>query len=167
MESSKFGNTFENKEQLKVETKILSTDELLEIIYKGTSLLQDTRFLPLEEGGVFKYFYPRDVTVISRFPSKKLFPIAYEAGKVVGLSELEQDPKNTQNFWIKFVSVDPVYQGKGYASKLLRQIFQFAKDNGYTLEPSYYSEQGLEKLKSVIEKLSTETGVNILNQHAS
>ncbi len=165
MESPKFGNTFENKEQIKVETKILSADDLLEMIYKGTSLPQDMRFLPLEEGGVFKYFYPRDVTGISRFPSKKLFPVIYEADKVVGLSELEQDPKNAQNFWIKFVSVDLLYQGQGYASKLLKQIFQFAKDNGYTLEPSFYSEQGLEKLKSVIEKLSIETGVNLVNHN--
>ena len=103
MESPKFENTFENKEQIKVETKILSADELLEIIYKGTSLPQDSRFLPLGEGGVFKYFYPRDVAGISRFPSKKLFPVAYEADKIVGLSELEQDPKDIQNFWIKFV----------------------------------------------------------------
>ena len=51
MESLKFGNTFENKEQVKVETKVLSAEELLEMIYKGTSLPQDTRFLPLEEGG--------------------------------------------------------------------------------------------------------------------
>ena len=164
MESPKFGNTFENKEQIKMQTKILSTDELLELIYKGMSLPQDTRFLPLEEGGVFKYFYPRDVAGISRFPSKKLFPVAYEAGKVVGLSELEQDPQDTQNFWIKFVSVDPTYQGKGYASKLLRQIFQFAKDNSYSLEPSFYSEQGLEKLKTVIEKLSVEMGVVLVKR---
>jgi len=163
MESPKSGDTFENKEQIKAETKILSADELLEIIYKGDSLPQDTRFLPLEDGGVFKYFYPGEVAGISS--SKKLFPVVREADKVVGLSELEQDPKDAQNFWIKFVSVDPEYQGKGYASELLRQIFQFAKDNGYTLEPSYYSEQGLEKLKSVIEKLSAETGVNLVNRY--
>jgi len=167
MESLKSGDTFEDKEQVKVETKILSADELLEIIYKGNSLPQDTRFLPLEEGGVFKYFYPRDVVEIDGSSSKKLFPVICEAGKIVGLSELEQDPKNAQNFWIKFVSVDPEYQSRGYASELLRQIFQFAKDNGYTLEPSYYSEQGLEKLKSVIEKLSAETGVNLVNRRNS
>lgn len=167
MEQLKFGNTFENKEQLKVETKILSEDELLEIIYKGASFPQNIRFLPLEGGGVFKYFSSKDITSISRLPSKKLFPVVCEAGKVVGLSELEQDPKDTQNFWIKFVSVDPAYQGKGYASKLLREIFQFAKDNGYTLELSFYSEQGLEKLKSVIETLSIETGVNITNRQNS
>ena len=165
MESPKFGNTFENKEQIKKESEILSADELLEIIYKGASLLQDTRFLPMDEGGVFKYFYPRDVTGISRFPSKKLFPVAYEGDKVVGLSELEQDPKDTQNFWIKFVSVDPKYQNKGYASELLRQIFQFAKDNRYTLQPSFYSGQGLEKLKKVIEKLSVEMGVDLVGSH--
>ena len=165
MESPKFRNTFENKEQIKKESEILSADELLEIIYKGASLLQDTRFLPMDEGGVFKYFYPRDVTGISRFPSKKLFPVAYEGDKVVGLSELEQDPKDTQNFWIKFVSVDPKYQNKGYASELLRQIFQFAKDNRYTLQPSFYSGQGLEKLKKVIEKLSVEMGVDLVGSH--
>lgn len=165
MESSRFGTTFENKEQIKVETKVLSTDELLEMIYKGTSFPQDARFLSAEEGGVFMYFSPSDVISISRFPSKKLFPIVYEADKVVGLSELEQDPKDAQNFWIKFVSIDQAYQDKGYASKLLRQIFQFAKDNGYTLEPSFYSKQGLEKLKNVIEKLSVETGVNLVNRH--
>jgi GNAT superfamily N-acetyltransferase len=163
MESPKFEGTLENKEQLKTEVKIFSLDELLELIYKGESLPQDSRFLSEEEGGVFKYFSLRDAMGISRFPSKKFFPVAYEEGKVVGLSELEQDPKNAQNFWIKFVSVDPTYQGKGYASLLLKKIFQFAKENGYTLGPSFYSEQGLEKLKRVIERLSSETGVNLVS----
>jgi GNAT superfamily N-acetyltransferase len=95
--------------------------------------------------------------------SKKKFPAVFEADKIVGLSELEQDPKNTKNFWIKFISVDPTYQNKKHASILLKQIFQFAKDNDYTLEPSIYSEEGLEKLKSVVERLSLETGVTIIN----
>ncbi len=156
---------FENDEQVKAEVKILSLDDLVEMIYKGTSLPQDTRFLPIERGGVFKYFSLGDTTNINKLPSKKLFPVVYEAGKIVGLSELEQDPKDLENFWIKFVSVDPEYQNKGYASKLLRQIFQFAKDNGYSLKHSFYSEQGLEKLKNVIEKLSAEIGVTIVNNH--
>ena len=167
MESLNQQNTFENREGVVCETKIFSPDELIEIIYQGTALPQNRRFLSFEAGGVFKYFDPANITSISRFPSKKLFLATYESNTPVGLSELEQDPRDSKNFWIKFVSVDPSYQGKGYASMLLRKIFQFAKDNDYTLEPSFYSEQGLQKLKGVIEKLCIETGVKLISRNNS
>lgn len=154
----------EHKEQVISETKIISPDELLEIIYKGTSFPQDKRFLPVEDGGVFAYFSTRDIADLAGPAPEQYYVAVCEGDTIAGLSKLEHDPKNKQNIWIKFVSVDPLYQGRGYASKLLRQIFDFAKDGGYTLDPSMYSQQGLEKLKPVIERLSLETGVVLVNQ---
>lgn len=148
-------------EVIKPEVKILSSDELLELVYKGQSLPQDTRFLSVEKGGVFTYFSLKDVESIHG--GTKYYPTVSVDNVIVGLAELEQDPAE-HNYWIKFVSVDPEYQGKGYASALIKEIFRFAKDGNFTLEPSYYSKQGSEKLKSVVERTATETGVKLIER---
>ncbi len=151
----------ENIEDIKTEVIFLSAEDLVERIYQGKSLPQDSRFLPFDEGGVFRYFYLRNI--ISSFNKNKIIYSAIEVDNlIVGLSELEQDPNDENNFWIKFISIDPKYQGKRLSSKLIEEIFKFAKENNYSLQPSFYSEQGLEKIKKVIDRNAEQTGVRII-----
>lgn len=156
----------ESKESSTFETKILSRDDLVDYVYKGQSLPQDTRFLHVEKGGVFKYFHLEEIVEINSYSKEqKLFPLVETGGTIVGLAELEQDPNDSNNFWIKFVSVDPQFQGNGYASALIRKIFDFAKENNYSLEPSFYSEEGEKKLKEVMKKTERETGVKVVRRY--
>jgi GNAT superfamily N-acetyltransferase len=156
-------NSLENFEPT---VTILNKEDLLKRIYQGKSSPQDSRFLPVNNGGVFKYFHLEDIIGSNYFSKEnKLYPSVQLQDKIVGISELEQDPYNENNFWIKFVSVDPLYQGNGYASKIIKKIFEFAKENNYSLEPSFYTEQGEEKLKNVLDRERKETGVTVIERY--
>lgn len=151
-------NKIENKEGPSVSTETISEDKLREIIYQGRSFPQDKHFLDYKEGGVFKYFDLADlVRDINR--KDKLFSLVREGDLIVGLGELEKDPFKDKNYWVKFLSVDPRYQEKGYASRLAKEIFQFAKQAGVSLEASVYSEIGHQKLKPLFKKLADESSV--------
>lgn len=153
----------ENNE-IEPKVEIISSQGLIERIYQGDSIPKDERFLSFEKGGVFKYFDIEDLIYMFN-KSNKLYPVIELNNLIVGISELEQDPNDSNNFWIKFVSIDPRYQDNGYASLLIEKIFDFAKQNNYSLEPSFYSKQGLEKLKNVVDRKIEETGVKIVNRH--
>lgn len=153
---------FTNKDEIEPKSEILNFQNLLDEIYKGQNLPQDGRFLSVEQGGVFKYFEPRNLTEGDfRKREDRIFPVVRIDKEIVALSELEKDPIKENNFWIKFICVDPKYQNQGYAKKLIGDIFKFAKDNNFTLETSIYSDEGLEKIKKIIEKYEEETGVKV------
>ncbi|MDD4803633.1 MAG: GNAT family N-acetyltransferase [Candidatus Pacebacteria bacterium] len=155
----------ENKEG-EPRTEVISSQDLIERIYQGGSTIRDERFLPFNDGGVFKYFDVGDLIYKSHIhESNRLYLIVELGDLIVGISELEQDPNDPNNFWIKFISVDQEYQSNRYASLLVEKIFEFAKQNNYSLELSFYSKQGLEKLKKVIDRKIEETGVKIVNRH--
>ncbi len=152
-------NNFEKREEVKTET--LTVQELIRVIYKGESLPQDARFLSEEDGGVFHYFDPRD---LQENKENKFYSIVKADEEIAGLGGLEKNPfEEDERFWIKFLSVDPKHQGKGYASLLAREIFEFAKARGFSLEGSAYSDAGYEKLKSVFNALSEEIGVRFID----
>lgn len=145
----------ERKENLSITTETLSTDALIEYIYKGDALPQDNRFLQTEKGGVFKYF---ELSDIQYNKNDKFYPVIKIGDKIVGLSELLKDPfdKTNKNLWIQFLSIDPKEQGNHYGSKLAKEIFDFARQNNYSLEASRYTEDGYTKMRPVFEKLSKE-----------
>ena len=152
----------EHKESLSISTETLSTDDLIYSIYKGSNLPQDNRFLSTEKGGSFRFFELQD---IQNHKEDKFFPVIKIGEKIVGLSELLKDPFNNKNLWIQFLSIDPKEQGNKYASMLSREIFDFAKKNGYTLEASHYTEDGFIKMRPVFERLSKEySDVSFINK---
>jgi GNAT superfamily N-acetyltransferase len=155
MEFSKKEQVIEDREELKVESKIISQDELLEIINRGG--IEDTRFFLSEKGGVFKYFDINGANIHD--DHRKNYATIQIKDKIVGLSELEQDPGDKNNYWVKSIDVDPEYQGKGYASMLIDKIFEFAKNNNYSLVISRYSVEGEERLKNKIKRTIQETGI--------
>lgn len=143
------------KSPQKIET--ITGQELLNRIYKGESFPQDTRFLPTEKGGVFKYLD------INEIPENSFYPIIEFDNKIVGLAELEQDPSESRNLWIKFVSVDPEYQGNKFATALIEEIVAFAKHNGYSLEISRYSDEGEKKIKHLFQEFAEKSSVKIID----
>lgn len=153
-------NTFaiENKEGFPT-TRTMSSEELVDYIYKGESSPQDNRFLPTEDGGVFRYFDLEEIVGYFGKQKEKYFPVVEVDNKIVALSQLQKSPYAENTFWVSFVSVDPIFQGKKYASKLVKEIFRFAKEKQISLEASSYSEIGWQKLKRLFVEESEKTGV--------
>jgi GNAT superfamily N-acetyltransferase len=151
----------ENNENITTKITTISGSDLTKKIFNQSQA--DERFLNIDNGGVFRYFLIDSLT----FPSdreKYSYPIVEEDNKIVGLAELQKDPRNKDNLWVKFVSVDPAYQNKGYASSLIKEIFLFAKNNNKSLEMSSYNAEGYSKLKKVIQRCGQETGVPFIEK---
>ncbi len=142
-----------------LESKVINPQELIDIIYKGESIPQDNRFLSIDKGGVFKYFDPRD---LFENIENKVYSIVKNNKEITALGELEKNPYSQNIYWIKFLSVDPKYQGNGYASILAEEIFKFAKNNNISLESSSYTAEGQEKLKAVFRRLAEKFAVNFI-----
>jgi len=151
--------SIEKKEEY-LESKSINAQDLIDLIYQGESLPQDNRFLSTDKGGVFKYFDPRD---LFENIENKVYSIVKNKGEIVALGELEKNPYNLKAYWIKFLSVDPKYQGKGYASILAEEIFKFAKEKNIILESSSYTEEGEQKLKALFNKLAEKFSVEFVD----
>ncbi len=151
----------ENKENLSVAAETVSAEDLKKLIWKGEYLPQDNRFLSIKEGGSFRYFYPEDVLENTE---RKYYSVVKVGDKIIGLSELEKAPNTKNTIWIKFLSIDKDYQGQGYASKLAEEIFIFAQKGGFILEGSSYSDEGYEKLKSVLNRLANQYSVPFIDK---
>ena len=143
-----------------IESKIINPQELIDIIYKGESIPQDDRFLSIDKGGVFKYFDPRD---LFENVENKVYSVIKNDKEITALGELEKNPYSQDTYWVKFLSVDPIYQGNGYASILAEEIFKFAKNNNISLENSTYTAEGQEKLKDVFKRLAEKFAVNFID----
>ena len=155
---------FQEKEKNLITTKILTAEELQDIVYQGHFLPKDKRFLDIEDGGVFEYFTPR---IFGKRNFKNcVFPVVKKGDLIVGLAQIERPPLEEQEnvVWVKFISIDPRYQNKGYASKLLDSIFRYARDNSLVLEISAYSPSGWEKLRKKNKKLAKKYGVKIIDK---
>ena len=143
--------------------KVLTSDELIELIYQGEGVPQDKRFVPTEKGGVFEHLDLGDITMAKK---GEIFFVAAEIdGEIVGLSQLEKNPRKEDNWWIEFVNVDSKYQGKGYASKMLEKIFDLANKNGKSLYLSAYTIEGKQKLKKTVERLIEKTPIQIFDKN--
>jgi GNAT superfamily N-acetyltransferase len=154
-------NNFENKENISVTSQTVSRDEMKNIVYCGEHRIADKRFFEMKKGGVFEYFPGELFNTSSLRGERELYyPIVKEGNKIIGVGELEKNPYEEGVFWIKFLSVDPEYQGKGYGRKLTEEVFRFAKERGIKLEASSYSRDGWAKLKPLQNKLAKETGVD-------
>ncbi len=62
--------------------------------------------------------------------------------EVVAMGGVQNDPHDPQNLWIKFISVDPEFQGRGYASRVLKEVFRYAASIGRKVAPGGFTEQG-------------------------
>lgn len=143
-----------NFEKAPVETKTFTPKELRELIVGKEHEIKDARFLPKEEGGVFHYFRPEDLR------TEDYFPIVREGDVITGIASLEKSPFEEKVFWMKSISVDPKYQGKHYATKLVEEICKFTKEQGYQLEISGYSNKDAkDKLERLFAEYAEKYGV--------
>jgi len=151
----------ENVESFPVSVETMSREDLGQMVYKGELTPQDSRFLPIDKGGVFKYFFADDLD--NPFQSETIYQVVSVGDKVVGLSKLQLDPYKPNNYWIQFISVDPLFQGNGYAKKLAEEMVRFAKSKGCSLEHSMLSDEGREKIFGLVDFLAEKSEVSVIH----
>lgn len=65
-----------------------------------------------------------------------------DGDKIVSMGGVQVNPYDPEQLWIKFISTDPEYQGRGYARMILRAIYEYCAKNGYKMAPGGFTEQG-------------------------
>ena len=73
---------------------------------------------------------------------------------VVAMAGLQNSPYEKDIIWIKFISVDPNYQGMGLSRKILEFMYEWASTNHIKLKSSDFSDQGEARLKHIHEQLN-------------
>lgn len=144
-------------------TGVFTEKELIDHIYQGERIPVDNKFMSDTHGGVFKYFDLMTLLHPDKNKPERFFPYVKIKNEYVGLAQLEQSYQNSKVFWISFISVDPHFQNKGLASKLIVQIMMYAKENNLSLQTSSYSDEGFEKLEKVLHREASQFGVTLLD----
>lgn len=145
-------SNFERKEK-PVISKVLNKEEMIDLIYAGESLPQNKDF---KDDGRFKYF---DIKNLLSHNVDSVYPILKKGDNIIGLSELQVSPYDEKTLWIMFVSIAENFRGQGNASRLIEDIFRYAKDNNFKLENSSYNEDGDLKLKNKFLELAEKYNV--------
>lgn len=78
----------------------------------------------------------------------KLFCYVLIDRKIIGCSGIEVNPDKINMIWITFVSVDPKYTGRGFARKMIEEIYKYAVENNLVVKPSSFTEDG-QRLKHI------------------
>lgn len=157
--------SFENRENLPVDIRMFTKEDFLrERVYKGSSVPQDSRFLPKEQGGIFQYIDFSQSLYEMRGGSAVFYFCAENSGVVVGMAELEKDPNDNSVLWLKGISVDPLYVQRGIATVLIENVLQYVKNKNISLKVSSYSSEGEEKLRKKIEELAREKQVVLVEE---
>lgn len=162
------------KEKAKLSTETITGQDLKKIIFRRDGR-PDPRFIPLDEKDPYSgepittgVFYYSPIDVFSNIGRQGSFYSLLKVNKkIIGLASLEQSPRDGEEdiLWVQSVCIDETLKGqrKGFADKLLREIFSFAKSNNKKLSLSKFTEEGAERLKAKYLPLSVEYSVEIVN----
>lgn len=159
--------------------KIFESSNNRIVVYNPTELYQyistngpngefDPRFKEERNGGhkVFKYFSYGDYNGMYVNDNNTRFFGIFEGDLMVGLALIfinqENTPKNI--WWLRYLCIDPAYEGKGYASQLADYLFKYFKQHGYTFETSSYTDQGYVKLKPLFNRLAVKYNVPFIDK---
>ena len=157
-------STFEKQEQPSIKVQTISAEELLRRIFDEEAREWDKRFLPEDDGGAFHFFNPEDVTD-SEQRENSFYSIIEVNDLIVGLARIKKNPNLENNFWFMSVQVDPKYQDKGYARKLIEEVCKFVSEKGCSLLLSMYKSEGREKLKHIIDDLIKDGAVKVIDDY--
>jgi GNAT superfamily N-acetyltransferase len=79
--------------------------------------------------------------------------------KPVGVLGLQWSPYEEDVVWLQYITVDPLWQRRGIAQQLVRNMAVALKGKGYRLHRSGPSDEGLKHIKSFIDKTLDDTGI--------
>jgi predicted GNAT family acetyltransferase len=72
--------------------------------------------------------------------------------RIIGVSGPQTNPHDSKMLWVQHISVEPQHQGKGYASRLVESVYDYALRRSQKVLPSSFSAQG-QRLKHIFDKL--------------
>jgi GNAT superfamily N-acetyltransferase len=154
---------FETKKNEKIiSTDVYTSKEFSEYVDNHN---KSKRFYEFDRGGRFKYFLYTDFkNSYNTDPDSVRFFTVKENDLVVGLAHIEKSPYAENTYWLSYLSIDPKFENKGYASILSEFIFKWFKKHNLTFETSSYSSSGFIKLKPLFNKLSKKYNVNFIDK---
>lgn len=140
--------------------KEFDADEMYKYITRSGKF--DTRFAKTRDDGknVFKYFDYSDYQLVSI--GVRFFGLIVD-NIIVALAHIRKSPNDENTWWLSYLCVDPIYEGKGYASELSDYIFKWFKKEGLTFMSSSYTEQGMIKLKPLFNRLAIKYNVPFID----
>ncbi len=114
------------------------------------------------ESPTLKYYFPRGILMPST--DERAFFLALTAPsptkrtpkplkRAVGVLELEVNPSDDGEIWLKYITVDPQYQRQGIAKELLALMVSYLKQHPRLLSRSRSSEEGKAKVQAYISGL--------------
>jgi GNAT superfamily N-acetyltransferase len=80
--------------------------------------------------------------------------------KPVGVLELQWSPYEEDVVWLQYITVDPLWQRRGIAQQLARNMAGALKGKGCRLHRSRPSDEGLKHIKSFIDKTLDAAGIH-------
>lgn len=144
--------------------KIYTADEFYKYIStNGPDGEFDPRFLLKNDGGkkAFKYYQYSDY---QQNKDSVFFMSLMVDNIIVALAHIQKSSYQENTYWLSYLCVDPIYEGKGYATQLTDNIFQWFKDNNMTFETSRYTEDGYIKLKPLFNRLASKYNVSFIDK---
>jgi GNAT superfamily N-acetyltransferase len=81
--------------------------------------------------------------------------------KAVGVMELQWSPFELEKnvVWLKYVTVDPAWQGRGIARQLARNMVTVLSKQDCLLDRTRPSDEGLSRIKSYIDQILNEASI--------
>ncbi len=73
---------------------------------------------------------------------KEMHVIITVGNRIAAIGGMQTNPSDIEQLWIKFISVDPAFRGRGYARMALEQIYQYASAHHQKLAPGSFTEDG-------------------------
>lgn len=134
------GNLSEGTNNSKPIIEILTGEELIDRSWKS----------PNEDifGGRLKY--------LGGQVRSELHVTAVLGTLIVGVGSLQENPFDSNVVWVKAVSVDPAYQGRGYGRMIAEATRDLVLREGKKVHPSTFSVQGARRLKPLFRHFSAQ-----------
>ena len=85
--------------------------------------------------------------------SKEEHFVIFDGKKLIADLSIQANPHDKRQIWLMHIAVDPAYQNKGLATKLLEELFRYLKIHDLELVRSTPSDQGKLYIQPVMQRL--------------
>ncbi|TAL50455.1 GNAT family N-acetyltransferase [Patescibacteria group bacterium] len=107
---------------------------------------------------MFQLFYPEDLDNPHEQTSR--YVALFERETIAGIGKLRKSPRD-EGVYESSVSVDPIFQGKGYGRRIMKKEFEIAKEMGWKLSV-IYEKEGRQRLKKIVREFVQTYGVELI-----
>lgn len=144
--------------------KIYTQEEFGKILqneYKKTLDLDETPNYISKIENRIRHFSGEDLYNIYKTGKSKsdYYIVLYDDNYIIGIAKLGSSPYVENRYWISFISVDEQYRSNGYSKILIEEIFKLAKEKNLTIEGSYQTDMGKERIGDYINKVADKYNV--------